>query len=606
MPRKLGKAAPWPHQEPANDPRNRSLRALAGARRVSLVLGIVPLAGAQRGRADWMALARPARGRAGRRWSRMSFACLTAAFVRQRLLGALRRASTPTARCRWPTASPAVWGGHEGSLLLWVLMLVRLDRPRWRCFSRAPAAAGGGAHPRRDGLRRGRLPALHAAHLEPLRPAVPGARRRPRPEPAAAGPGHGHPPADALHGLCRLLGGLRLRGGGADRRQPRLAMGALDAAVDHGRLDVPDPGHRARQLVGLLRARLGRLVVLGPGRERLVHALAGGHRADPFAGRDREARRASRPGRCCWRSWRSRCRCWAPSSSARACCPRCTPSPPTRARGLFILAFLAVVIGASLALYAWRAPKRRPGRALRRCSRARRCCSPTTCCWSAAMAAVLLGTLYPLVLDALGLGKISVGPPYFDTVFVPLMAPLVFLMGVGPLARWKQASLPDLARAAALGRRGRACVAALAAGWARGPHLAGGHGRAADGLLDRRQRGGRPVGAHAAARRRAASWPARALLPRAMVGMMVAHLGVAVFIFGVTMVKSYEVERDVKMARRRHDRDRRLRLHLPWRARGRRAELPRRAALDRGQRATAARWPTCSPRSASTACSTTR
>ncbi len=62
-----------------------------------------------------------------------------------------------------------------------------------------------------------------------------------------------------------------------------------------------------------------------------------------------------------------------------------------------------------------------------------------------ACGAVLLGTLYPLALDALGLGKISVGPPYFDTVFVPLLTPLVFLMGVGPLARWKETQLPDLA-----------------------------------------------------------------------------------------------------------------------------------------------------------------
>src|SRR5205807_401511 len=58
---------------------------------------------------------------------------------------------------------------------------------------------------------------------------------------------------------------------------------------------------------------------------------------------------------------------------------------------------------------------------------------------------VMLGTLYPLVLDALGVGKISVGPPYFEAVFVPLMAPALFLMGVGPLARWKRTSLPELA-----------------------------------------------------------------------------------------------------------------------------------------------------------------
>lgn len=62
-----------------------------------------------------------------------------------------------------------------------------------------------------------------------------------------------------------------------------------------------------------------------------------------------------------------------------------------------------------------------------------------------AAASVLLGTLYPLLMDALELGKISVGPPYFEAVFVPLMTPAIFLMGLGPLARWKQASLPELA-----------------------------------------------------------------------------------------------------------------------------------------------------------------
>src|SRR5207247_1885400 len=62
-----------------------------------------------------------------------------------------------------------------------------------------------------------------------------------------------------------------------------------------------------------------------------------------------------------------------------------------------------------------------------------------------AAVSVMLGTLYPLVLDALGAGKISVGPPYFEAVFVPLMAPALFLMGVGPLARWKRTSLPELA-----------------------------------------------------------------------------------------------------------------------------------------------------------------
>jgi cytochrome c-type biogenesis protein CcmF len=60
-----------------------------------------------------------------------------------------------------------------------------------------------------------------------------------------------------------------------------------------------------------------------------------------------------------------------------------------------------------------------------------------------AAASVLLGTLYPLIVDALRRGKLSVGPPYFNLVFVPLMAPAMFLMGIGPIARWKKASLPD-------------------------------------------------------------------------------------------------------------------------------------------------------------------
>ena len=63
-----------------------------------------------------------------------------------------------------------------------------------------------------------------------------------------------------------------------------------------------------------------------------------------------------------------------------------------------------------------------------------------------AAASVLLGTLYPLVIDALGLGKLSVGPPYFNAVFVPLMVPLLFLVATGPIARWKEASARAIAR----------------------------------------------------------------------------------------------------------------------------------------------------------------
>ncbi len=114
------------------------------------------------------------------------------------------------------------------------------------------------------------------------------------------------------------------------------------------------------------------------------------------------------------------------------------------ARGIFILGFLVIVIGASLTLFAWRAPKVGLGGKFDFVSRESALLANNLLLIVAA-ASVLLGTLYPLFLDALGLGKISVGPPYFDSVFVPLMAPAIFLMGVGPLAKWKQAELPDLA-----------------------------------------------------------------------------------------------------------------------------------------------------------------
>src|SRR5688572_5443631 len=113
-------------------------------------------------------------------------------------------------------------------------------------------------------------------------------------------------------------------------------------------------------------------------------------------------------------------------------------------RGVFILGFLVLVIGGSLALYAWRAPRLKSVAGFESTSRESFVLFNNAFLIVAA-GSVLLGTLYPLILDALGLGKISVGPPYFEAVFVPLMAPAIFLMGIGPMARWKQTGLPELA-----------------------------------------------------------------------------------------------------------------------------------------------------------------
>jgi cytochrome c-type biogenesis protein CcmF len=117
-------------------------------------------------------------------------------------------------------------------------------------------------------------------------------------------------------------------------------------------------------------------------------------------------------------------------------------------RGVFILGFLVVVVGSSLTLFAIRAPGISGNVAPARFSASSRegYLLANNLLMITAAASILLGTLYPLVLDTLGLAKISVGPPYFEAVFFPLMAPAAFLMGIGPIARWRQAPIPEIAQ----------------------------------------------------------------------------------------------------------------------------------------------------------------
>ena len=108
-------------------------------------------------------------------------------------------------------------------------------------------------------------------------------------------------------------------------------------------------------------------------------------------------------------------------------------------RGLFILVFLALVVGGSLLLYALRAPAVASRVAYEVVSR-ESLLMVNNLIFTVSATIVLLGTLFPLVMDALSLGKYSVGPPYFNAVFVPLMALLMPFMTFGPLARWRQDS----------------------------------------------------------------------------------------------------------------------------------------------------------------------
>ena len=216
-------------------------------------------------------------------------------------------------------------------------------------------------------------------------------------------------------------------------------------------------------------------------------------------------------------------------------------------RGIFILVFLVIVIGGSLVLFAWRAPRVGLGGSFELVSRESALLANNVLLLVAA-ASVMLGTLYPLFLDALGLGKLSVGPPYFEAVFVPLMTPAIFLMGVGPIAKWKQAQLPEMAA-----RLKWAFVIALITAlllpftlgkWT--PMIAFGLllalWVASAGFVNLRQRvgllrasSGRSLGSQLTS------------IPRGYYGMLLAHLGVAVFITGVTLVKGYETEKDVRM-----------------------------------------------------------
>jgi cytochrome c-type biogenesis protein CcmF len=213
-------------------------------------------------------------------------------------------------------------------------------------------------------------------------------------------------------------------------------------------------------------------------------------------------------------------------------------------RGLFILVFLAIVIGGSLALYAWRAPRVGLGGGFDMVSREAMLLGNNVLL-IAALGSVFLGTLYPLFLDALGLGKISVGPPYFDTVFVPLMTPAIFLMGIGPLAQWKKASLPDLAMRLRWAF-GVSFVTALLL-----PFLLGKWTSlislglllalwiVTTAVLNVYERLKHSPGTSLSSR--------LAGFPRSYWGMLLAHCGIAVFIIGVTFVKGFEVEQDLRM-----------------------------------------------------------
>ncbi len=207
------------------------------------------------------------------------------------------------------------------------------------------------------------------------------------------------------------------------------------------------------------------------------------------------------------------------------------------ARGLYILVFLVLVIGGSLALYAWRAPSLRSIGQFSAISRETGLLLNNVVLVAMA-GSVLLGTIYPLALDALGVGKISVGPPYFNQIMVPLGVPLFLAMGLGLTLRWKKDSTSRLSKKAII-PMGLALLIAILLPLLFAPEQ---HGLTFIGLI-------------------LASWVALAAmiwllnqgrspfkLPASTWGAVIAHIGMAVTVTGITLTSIYSLEKDVRLA----------------------------------------------------------
>ena len=510
---------------------------------IALTQAALPLLGAARGNATWMSVARPA-AQGQFVFVAFAFACLAYAFVSNDF-SVLNVATNSNSSLPWFYRFAATWGSHEGSLLLWVLML-SVWMVAVSVFSR---------HLPAEMVARilGVMALISVGFLlfmlftsNPFQRLLPAAPDGNDLNPLLQDPGMViHPPMLYMgyvgfsvafsFAIAALLGG-KLDATWARWSRPWTTMAwvfltvgiALGSGWAYYELGWGgwwfwDPVENASFMPWLVGTAL-------------MHSLAVTEKRGGF------------------RVWTVLLAIIAFSLSLMGTflvrsgvltSVHAFATDPTR--GIFILMFLVLVIGGSLALFAWRAPKVGLGGNFELVSREAALLANNVLLLVAA-AAVMLGTLYPLFLDALGLGKLSVGPPYFESVFVPLMAPAVFLMGVGPIAKWKQAALPELAT-----RLKWAFIVALLTAlllpftlgkWT--PMIAFGLLLALwvlfASLLNMKQR----VAQLRSTSGRGLATQLRAL-PFGYYGMLVAHIGVAVFIIGVTLVKGYETERDVRM-----------------------------------------------------------
>jgi cytochrome c-type biogenesis protein CcmF len=507
---------------------------------MALAQSVLPLAGAQRGRSAWMALA-PAAAHGQLVFLVIAFACLAYAFVVNDF-SVLYVASNSNTALPLPYRIAAVWGAHEGSLLLWALILGLWSVAVARKSRHLPIHFSARVLGVMGLVSVGFLLFLLATS-NPFARLFPAAVEGRDLNPLLQDPGLIiHPPmlytgyvgfsVAFAFAIAALLGG-HLDAAWARWSRPWttvawlfLTLGIMLGSwwayyeLGWGGWWFWDPVENASFMPWLVGTAL-------------IHSLAVTEKRGAF------------------KAWTVLLAIFAFSLSLLGTflvrsgvlvSVHAFATDP--ARGVFILAFLLVVVGGSLALYAWRAPRIVGGGGFAPVSR-ETLLLMNNLLFTTAAAAVLLGTLYPLALDALDLGKISVGPPYFASVFAPLMLPMAVLAGIGPLARWKEDSAATLVKrlrvtfilsialaAALLYAITQALRPMVVAGVAAGLWVLA---TAALALFERiRQRTDK----------------LRALIntPRSVFGMTLAHAGLGVFILGVTLTGSYSVEQDLRLA----------------------------------------------------------
>ena len=216
-------------------------------------------------------------------------------------------------------------------------------------------------------------------------------------------------------------------------------------------------------------------------------------------------------------------------------------SDPTR--GLYVLAYLIVVIGGSLTLYAYKGSQIRSRDNAERYSRESLLLLNNILLMTA-LCVVLLGTLLPLVHKQLGLGSISIGAPFFDQMFLIIMTPFALLLGIGPLVKWRRDQFSAI-RTPVIA----SVIIMLIAGFAL-PYL-----------LQDKLTVSAVLGTmmtviivllslyemHQRATYRDTFWRGITKLSRSHWGMILAHLGVAMTVWGIAFSQNYSIERDVRM-----------------------------------------------------------